>query len=226
MQASIIEIGQEKTPVLILDNFFPDPQQLVEQACTEPGFAAQASDYYPGLRKLAPADYAPWALAQLNQLIRSTYSLSETFSISPQLSAYSLATTPVHQLKPIQCIPHVDTQSPHQFALVHYLCDPRYGGTAFYRHRATGFEIINQARAPIYFNQLKQQLSEKGLSFSGYIRGDTDLFEQTHKIPTAFNRAILYPSNLLHSGLIDENLGLSRDPRQGRLTLNTFICFV
>ena len=53
-----------------------------------------------------------------------------------------------------------------------------------------------------------------------YIRGDTALFERTASVAARFNRAIFYRSNLLHSGDIAADAGLSPDPRRGRLTAN------
>jgi len=43
----------------------------------------------------------------------------------------------------LQRIPHVDSFLGSQLAFVHYLFKADPGGTAFYRHRGTGFEIID-----------------------------------------------------------------------------------
>ena len=216
-------LGQEKNPVAVFDNFFPNPEQLRQLACVAPEFAAQPSDYYPGVRKLIQGDYSQWVLDQVNPVIQQFFTPHENLRAHISLCAFSLATTPTYKLRPIQCIPHVDTQDNNQFALVHYLCNEHYGGTAFFRHRESGYESINQDRSAVYFPLIKQQLLQTGMGLGGYIQGDTDLFTKIGQIDVRFNRAILYRSNLLHSGLIRESTGLSSDPRQGRLTANCFI---
>jgi hypothetical protein len=215
--------GQEQNPVVIFDNFYPDPEKLLQLASTAPGFAAQTSDYYPGVRKQIDGGYSQWVLDKVEQVIQQFFLPPAMTNAHISLCAFSLATTPVHKLRPIQCVPHVDTQDANQFALVHYLCPEHYGGTAFFRHQATGYESITQERTAHYFPLLKQQVIQAGMSLGGYIRGDTDIFTKTGQVDVRFNRAILYRSNMLHSGLIQEALGLDNNPRTGRLTANCFI---
>lgn len=216
-------LGEEKNPVVIMDNFFAQPEVLIALANTEPPFNAQTSDYYPGLRKVITGDYAQQSLQKIQPLLTRVFQLTDKHTSDISLSAFSLATTPAHKLRPIQCVPHIDTHNPHQFALVHYLCSEHYGGTAFYRHRTTGYESIIESRLQDYFRTLKQEVTTGGLTRLGYIQGDTALFEKIGEIPVKFNRAILYRSNCLHSGNIDEAAGLSANPNHGRLTANSFI---
>lgn len=215
--------GQEQNPVVIFENFYPDPEQLLQLAADAPGFTAQASDYYPGIRKQINGAYSQWVLNKLGTVIQQYFLPTREVNAHISLCAFSLAITPVHKLRPIQCVPHVDTQDTDQFALVHYLCPEHYGGTAFFRHNATGYESITQEQSTHYFPLLKQQVIQAGMSLGGYIRGDTDLFTKIGQVDVRFNRAILYRSNMLHSGLIQETLGLDSDPRTGRLTANCFI---
>lgn len=227
LTAELHWLGDERSPLLILDDFFPHPEQLLLEAEQGAPFAAQTSDYYPGLRKAAGAGYNAFVQAQLpvllHQLLRDYVALPGDAKPRISLCAFSLTTTAQHQLHPMQCVPHVDAQDELQFALVHYLCGREFGGTGFYRHRASGFERITSARIGQYFPQLQQQLRTQGRSLAGYMRGSNDLFEQIGAVEARFNRAILYPGNLLHSGLINTSQGLPRDPRSGRLTLNSFI---
>ena len=44
-------------------------------------------------------------------------------------------------------------------------------------------------------------------------------------MPARFNRLVVYPGSLLHSACIHPVRSLSSDPRQGRLTVNTFYDF-
>lgn len=218
-------IGTELQPVIVVDNFFADPAALVEMASDSLPFTAQATDFYPGLRKQVTGDYAKHLLGKIEPMIKDVFELADPGVAKISLCAFSLTTTPTHKLRPIQCVPHIDTHDPNQFAVVHYLCDERYGGTAFYRHRSTGYETINEVRLRDYFRILKQEVVNQGLSQPGYIQGSTALFEQIASFDIQYNRALIYRSNSLHSGNINELLGLSADPRCGRLTANSFIQF-
>ena len=57
---------------------------------------------------------------------------------------YSLVSTPAQELAPPQRIPHVDSLAKSGLATIHYLFKANLGGTAFYRHRRTGFESIDE----------------------------------------------------------------------------------
>ena len=65
-----------------------------------------------------------------------------------------------------------------------------------------------------------------GLPDAGYIQASTDHYELIEEIEYQQNRLIVYPGNLLHSGLIQAGRDVSWDPSVGRLTANLFIDFV
>lgn len=224
-QIRVERIGREQSPLLIIDNFFAAPEQLVEQACNEPGFIAQASDFYPGLRKHIVGDYPAQCLQTIAPIVSEAFSTPPELRAQMSLCAFSLTTTPPEKLRPIQSVPHIDTHDPLQFAMVHYLCAESFGGTSFYRHRSTGHESINQERLTNYFKVLKQEVMDEQQTRFNYINGDTHLFERIYQMPVVFNRAIIYRSNQLHSGDISAQAGLSADPRLGRLTANSFFSF-
>ncbi len=234
IKSEVIYLGEEKIPVIVLDDFVADPQALVDFACDDQPFVSNANDYYPGSRKTLPDDYGQQVCRRYLPLLKSTYDLPENAQVKPLLCALSLTTTPVSQLRPIQMLPHFDTPAPNQLAVVHYLfgqelfgeelSGPEQGGTSFYRHRQTGYETITPARLAEYRGQLKQQAMQAQLHKNpAYIDGDTELFERLHCFAAKFNRALIYPSNALHSGDIKPAAGLSDDPRQGRLTANSFV---
>ena len=214
----------ENTPIVVIDNFFDQPEKLISLACTESAFKAQVSDYYPGVRKVVPNSYTQKVCSQLLPLLKSNFGFEHATTVKSVLSAFSLSTTPPKELRPIQTVPHFDTAEHNQFALVHYLCDEQHGGTSFYRHRETGFERVTHDRLPLYGTVLKQQAMKERLHENlNYIDGDTVLFERIYSVEARMNRAIIYPSNLLHSGNIRPEMGLSNDPRKGRLTVSSFI---
>jgi hypothetical protein len=224
-QIRVERIGQEQNPLLIIDNFFAAPEKLVAQACGEAGFIAQASDFYPGLRKQIVGDYPAQSLRTIIPLVRKFFAIAAEHDAQLSLCAFSLTTTPPEKLRPIQSVPHIDTHDPLQFAMVHYLCAESFGGTSFYRHRSTGHESINQERFTHYFKILKQEVMDEQQTRFNYINGDTNLFERIYQVPVVFNRAIIYRSNQLHSADIKPDSCFSADPGQGRLTANSFFSF-
>lgn len=224
-QLQIEYLGEEKNPLLIIDNFAASPEQLLGEACEPPGFMAQASDFYPGLRKPVNAHYAQQSLSAVEPLVKKYFAIDEPLQAGLSLCAFSITTTPAEQLRPIQAVPHIDTPDPLQFAMVHYLCSETFGGTSFYRHRSSGYETITEARMAPYFKTVKQELMAEARQSFDYINGDTPLFQRIGQVPVQFNRCIIYRSNLLHSGDINPTLGLSANPREGRLTLNSFFRF-
>ena len=133
-------------------------------------------------------------------------------------------TLPPGALVASQREPHIDTTNPLQFAFLHYLCPSAFGGTAFYRHRRTGFETLTPERADDY--RAARQSEEAENSAPGYIVSDTPHFEQIAAIAAEPNRLVVYRSRLLHSGLITPGMPLSSDPRSGRLTANIFLTYL
>lgn len=227
IEITSVQVGDEKSPIIIIDNFVNEPNALIESAIESVsenyGFQSQASDFYPGVRKPAPASYQA-LLNKLGNLLSAKLPSASIVRADSIMSAYSIATTPVKSLRPIQMIPHFDSPEPKQYALVHYLCDEHHGGTSFYKHKATGFERITQDRLANYGQTIKHEAIKTKLHTAPqYINGDSELFTKIHSIDAAMNRAIIYPSNLLHSGNIQAQLGLKPSPTKGRLTISSFI---
>lgn len=209
--------GDAGEPLVIIDGFAPDPQALLE--------AAYAQDYqpigphYPGIRAQAAPAYLAARMDVLETVLREAFACAKGAALVE--CAFSLVTTPPGALTPIQRIPHFDSVDPGRFALLHYLCDASGGGTAFYRHRSTGFETISQDRHAAYTAALQTESAQ--LPPAGYVSGHTDLFEETGRVDARFNRMVIYRGYRLHSGVIPPDLPLSADPREGRLTVNTFL---
>lgn len=222
MQISRLTIGQELNPLLVVDNFVPEPQSLVDFAAGQQFLAN--SPYYPGLRAAAPAAYRQFMLQSLQDTLIEYFELPAS-SLKFSVCHLSLVTTPPAQLKLLQRIPHFDTTEKHALAAVHYLFQGNQGGTAFYRHRKTGFECIDQSRTKDYYHSLESENHGPDLPkvTDGYIQADTPLFEQIAQQSGIFNRLIVYRRHLLHSGMITKETSLSADPRLGRLTISSFI---
>ena len=227
METSLKFVGDERIPVLVIDNMITNPIELIDLACSaesgEQRFQQQNSDYYPGIRKVTPLSYNE-QVCHLLSLFKTSFGLPNASQAELIMSAFSLTTTAVEQLRPIQMLPHFDTPADSQFAMVHYLCDQEHGGTSLYRHKSSGFERISIERLSSYRQQIKKQaIAEKLHESPKYIAGDTCLFKQIHSVDAKMNRAVIYPSNALHSGNIRPEMGLLSDPKKGRLTISSFI---
>lgn len=221
-RVEVLYVGRERNPVLIIDELLAGAGRLVDFAAETAVLAPvkAALNFYPGVRAPAPPGYVQALITALRPY------LAETFGVAPDGKAHvtcalSMATLPADQASLVQRLPHIDTTSPTQLAILHYLCGPPHGGTAFYRHRATGFETVDPGQAQAYLGALQHEMAEGPRRDEGYITASNALFEQTAVVAPAFNRIVVYASNLLHAGVLSDRPA-SADPRQGRLTANTF----
>lgn len=217
-----ITIGNEQNPALIIDDILLSPSEIVQfanRSCFQP----VTKDLYPGIRAMVDPLCFKDVIDALENKLRQTFTLLNAGSPKPAFTAFSLATMTADTALPIQRIPHFDTSDNNQLALIIYLSQHDHGGTAFYRHTATGFESITNERSPQYARTLKQEAYKHGLPDKSYITDSTTMFTRTLQVDYRFNRAVIYRSNLLHSGQLKGSL--SADPMQGRLTANAFIRF-
>jgi hypothetical protein len=217
-------IGNERAPVLVIDNFLSDPQLLVDFAAAHAVFESVSDAFYPGVRAPIPPIYSFALRAFLGDIIGETFGLGAS-RVVKELSTFSLVTTLPQDLRPLQRIPHFDNADEGQLALLHYLCRPEQGGTSFYRHRSTGRETIRAHCVSSYQTGLHAELAELGPLPPCYVRGDTPLFERIASYDAAFNRVLIYRSIALHSGDIPADFVCDADPRTGRLTANTFFFY-
>ncbi|WOI37761.1 DUF6445 family protein [Alteromonas sp. CI.11.F.A3] len=227
-----LTVGTGNTPVFVIDNYYPEPNILLSQLSLS-RFTQREDDHYPGLRHQSPPAYVEFNAVSLPHLLShylqnhdndfneyATRWSDATLSISQ----FSMATFGAAALKPIQCIPHIDTHSENEWAMVHYLFSAPLGGTAFYRHKETYLERVTSRNYVQYMNTLKRQATTVGLPPRAYIDDDSALFEKIGQVDAAFNRAIVYPANLLHSGLLPNHMQLPTCLETGRVTANA--CFV
>lgn len=225
LNLGLTRMGSEGEPLLSIDGVLEQPRELVDYAADqvkfEPVYGPNGG--YPGIRAPAPLHYVERLVRALSPSIERAFELGRVKLAKAECSL-SLVTLPPGRLAPLQRIPHVDTVEPLQFALLHYLCGRGLGGTAFYRHRATGFETLSAERQSAYEAARARELGELDHS-AGYITGDTAHYEQIASIEAGFDKAVVYRSRTLHSGQIPAGVPLSSDPRQGRLTANIFITY-
>jgi hypothetical protein len=223
LQVRMTKLGRESAPLVVIDDFIVNPADLVDRAA-ESRFSPVSGNLYPGIRASLPASYMAMMRALLPGIVNSAFGL-EDLDESRSEGDFSLVTTAPQDLAVIQCMPHFDTTDPGQIAVLHFLCAEHMGGTAFYRHRRTGYESVSPERSQNYLRELSADLQLQGLPERHYINGETRHFESIGAIGAAFNRLILYRSASLHSGCIAPGFRFDPSPRTGRLTANVFLHF-
>ncbi len=215
-------LGEEQTPVLIVDNFIEQVDCLIEFAAQQNFF--RPPGYYPGVRANASAAYQVLLIKLIRPYLKTLFNITHTQMRASQ-TQFSLATQAANNLHLLQRIPHFDSTQDNSLATVHYLFKQDFGGTGFYRHKKTNFERITKARLTAYLKSLESENGTENMpkKRDGYINGDTRLFSQIAKQEARFNRLLVYPQNILHSGDIPNTFVPDNRARNGRLTLNTFI---
>ena len=213
-------IGLEGAPLLVIDNLVSNPDRLVRKAIGS-HFVRQ-STMFPGLRAPAPLSYQGFLESTLNPLLEECFGLAPGRFVFP-MCHYSLVTQPAEKLVFLQRVPHIDSVRADGLATVHYLFRGDWGGTAFYRHRRSGFEYIDESRHAAYFDCLAQESRSEDAASAGYIDEDTALFQRIADVEGVFNRIVVYRRNSLHSGRIDNTRVPPADPIGGRLSINSFI---
>jgi hypothetical protein len=215
-----LTIGREQAPLLVIDNLLADADGLVELAASK--VFTDVASYYPGIRTKAPLGYQQFILTQTRALLSETFGLPGR-TLRFTACYFSLVTTPPEKLSHLQCIPHIDSVFGTELACIHYLFKRDHGGTAFYRHRRTGFEVINQERKAEYFEAVEAERVGPDRPASDYIHGSTPLYEQLRSEAGVFNRMLVYRRNSLHSGTIATESAIDSNPRTGRLSINGFL---
>ena len=211
--------GEERQPLIEVDDALVDADFVIEIAARHR--FAHHGEFYPGVR--APVSEAI-AMPLVDPLLQR---IVEDFALvrPPRYREcyLSLVTQAPSDLAPIQRLPHFDGVEGERIAVLLYLDRAERGGTGFYRQRATGFESVDATRFESYRSKLEQGIDKVGLPAAGYICGDTELFEQVHRIEGRFNAMAIYRGNTLHCADLPSNFTPDPDPRTGRLTLNLFL---
>lgn len=104
---------------------------------------------------------------------------------------------------------HAD-QNCAQWACVLYLNPPNqcHGGTAFWKHKATGLEALPAGRIEEFYQSINQD------------GNDPASWEMTGLVGMKYNRAVLYNSQMFHSRYPEQGWGTG--PSDGRLIWTAF----
>lgn len=220
MTPRLLRFGHGGHPVVVVDDFSGDWRAVGTIAADLAPFP-QAPGHYPGVRRVirtedeAADDYANATLERAAPFIGGAFGLTGFDLVE---ASFSIVTTPPGALSPPQRAPHFDTTDPRHLAVLHYLFDRPGSGTAFFRHRATGIERVDEALAGRFVTAV--QTEGPG---SGYVAGSDARFEEIGRVEAVPDRLLIYQGALLHSGVIPSDMPLDADPLRGRLTANLFI---
>ncbi len=211
-------IGAERQPLMIVDEVLSDPQAMIDAACAAKFYVPHHTNY-PGINAPVPRSYYLTVIMALRGPIEAAFGLPSSAYLS-YFGFFALATVGASDARPIQKIPHRDSPDPNRLAMIHYLCRGSFGGTGFFRHRATGFESVDASRQPRYESTARRELAATACDPQGYAQSPN--YELIGRSEAVFNRLIVYRSHVLHSALLTDPAG-SADPALGRLTVNGFI---
>lgn len=220
MRVQRLNIGREGAPLLVVDNLVADPDELVELAASK--VFSPAPSYYPGRRAKAPLTYQRLILDSLRVDIDAAFGLRGRVLRFTECN-FSLVTTPGERLSYLQRIPHVDSLMNDELAMIHYLFRGNLGGTAFYRHRSTGFEFVDASRQVEYMARVDAEKAGPDTAPAEYIVGDTPLYQQIAALDGVYNRLLMYRRTTLHSGSMARDFNFDPNPRTGRLSINSML---
>ncbi|MDH3788928.1 MAG: DUF6445 family protein [Xanthomonadales bacterium] len=221
----VLNVGLEKTPVIVIDDFAVDISGVIEHACSNVDYGPDSTSAYPGIRGGLPRSYVRAVLNRIYRLLFQVFAVPSSLGMKTVNTVYSLIATPENELSSAQCVPHFDSTGAYYLAVLHYLNPGDYCDTGLFRHRPTGFEKILENRREAFLASSKAFVEANGPPKQGYLKASDDHFELYEQIEYKPNRLVAYPGCLLHSGLVDPAVDINPDPRTGRLTANIFVDF-
>jgi Family of unknown function (DUF6445) len=221
-EVKLAQIGRRGIRVSMIDNVLHDPEGVAALGFAQ-SYAQDRSNLYPGLRAPIPKNFSTAFRAWLTPILRRNGVLEGNRALHRDESFFSVVTTASTDLLPIQSIPHYDSTDPNLFAAVIYLCDTRFSGTSFYRHRKTGYEEITEENRNNYKLSLDNDMRIHGVPKKEYMNGDSLLFEAIFSNELKFNSAIIYPCRILHAANIKRRFNAPKDKSEWRLTVTALL---
>ncbi|RYG06887.1 MAG: hypothetical protein EOO07_28415 [Chitinophagaceae bacterium] len=221
---TISHVGNENTPVICMDDFLLDLDFLKQHAVDNAQFYKEPKSSYPGLRAALPLEFLRLVSSLIAQPIRNIFHIPDKYHEFVARSDYSLITSPPEILRPVQKIPHADSARIGDFAILLYVNDGDFGGTSFYRHKATGIELRTDYHEKRSWNSVNRFIHEYENKNIGFINGSDAHYERISGIAYKANRLVIYPTTLLHSGDLTLK-AINDDPITGRLTMNVMMVF-
>jgi len=207
-------VGKDNNIVLVVDDALLNPDVILAYAQNAPFSAPPQKSFYPGLVAPLPPEYLQLVMREMRQMMVQLFGMNPS-SPAPSYGFFGLATIATEDFTPAQRAPHTDSFRLNSFASVHYLSHAPFGGTAFYRHKATGCELVTPIRSEKYLRARRQELAEQPAS------AVETLYEEIDYVEAKFNRLVFYRAGQLHRSRLN-GAPLTTDPKTGRLTANLF----
>ena len=221
-EVKLLHIGRRGIAVTRIDNVLHDPMGVAALGFEQP-YVEDRGNFYPGLRAPVQSSLSTALRAWLTRILQRSGMLKSDQVLCRDSSFFSVVTTAAKDLLPIQRIPHYDSTDPGLFAAVIYLCDTRFSGTSFYRHRKTGYEEITRENQENYRLALDHEMRTRGPPPKEYVNGDSSLFEVVFSNELTFNSAIVYPGRALHAANIKEQFDTPQEKSEWRLTVTALL---
>ncbi|MFC4314129.1 DUF6445 family protein [Steroidobacter flavus] len=221
-EVKLVRVGRHGIKVSVIDNVLNDPHGLAALGFSQ-SYAEDRSNLYPGIRAAMPDSFSISFRAWLTPILQRNDMLESHLVIARDVSFFSVVTTASKDLLSLQRIPHYDSTDSNLLAAVIYLCGPRFSGTAFYRHRRTGYEEITEENVSNYQLALNSDLRMYGPPQQDYINGDSPMFEAVFANELKFNSAIVYPARILHAARIEKGFKPPKDQSEWRLTVTALL---
>ena len=222
-QVKAFQTGNAKTPVLVVDDLMDDIENTRNYAIHQADFEKEIHSYYPGVRALLPKAYIDSVLNYLVPQIQYYYGIDRKYNVRIRAAFFSMVSKPEEDLDVQQCIPHYDNTLINSFAIMHYLNPGEFGGTGYFRHKPTGIELVTNANQHTLQDSVNAFFRNHGAPDKKYIRDSNEQYTLMYSIPYRQNRLLVYPSGLLHSGLIKSDRDIGDNPATARLSANIFV---
>ena len=180
-------------PIIIVDNLYVNPEIVREFSSTLPYTESKSILLNsPGKRVKLDLD-----IKHLQDFTFNLIGKKNQGYIKPQVIFNRMRSD--EKLTEVQTRPHIDTTLNMSHALVIYLNKDEEckGGTSFYRHKKTGFDLIKKNK---YLDEVYEY---KPHTYEDFITDSNDDWELLELIDMKFNRMIIYPPNVFHSGYIN-----------------------
>ena len=221
---NVLNIGDENTPVIYIDDFLLNIDLLKKYAVEKAHFVRESNSSYPGLRATFPQEFLDVISPLIVRPIRQIFQIPENYQEFIARSDYSIITTPAETCRPAQKIPHADSSRIGDFAILFYINDGDFGGTSFYRQKATGIELLTNKNEQRYWQVVNNFIKDYEDNEISFINGSDSHYERIGGIAYKPNRLVIYPTFLLHSGDLTDSC-INNKPQTGRLTANVMMFF-
>lgn len=221
-----IDLPDNENFVLTFDNFLEKPEEVLDLGKYNTVYMPVGAEHswYPGVRDFTPNRFVSNLTTFLEDVISREYFEGEALQRTISRSFLSMVTLKEEELSVHQYCPHIDSSSDMAFAAVLYLCDESHGGTSIYRYKPENTIRVGEDN-PQFMSKMIDAVRQSPEEHSGYINGDTSLFDRIGCVPMKFNRLVVFKQNLLHAPDIASTDNCIKNVDGGRFTVVSHMDF-